>query len=243
MKHLQAAPQRHPRGRPPVRLAITLLFATVAAATAPAVEVSELNFHLGQALIGNGYTKDAEGNSVQGSDVSPLNFAAGFGVQLDVAPFVRFAPTMSLYWQEYLETPDGKVVPTQIETGKQAGELAGTIGVLLSLPYVYELRFSEHLALFAGLSPSLVLRFPVQPIEGSKLDGLYGYFYSEGRFLLPEASVALLYRLNERLRFGLNVRVFFPMHNLWTKYEVKYFDEGIVMPTLELRLTPQGGDR
>ena len=220
----------------PLTLSCTLLFGI--ATVAPALEVSELNIHLGQAWIGNGYTEGADGESVQGSDVSPLNLVGGFGVQLDFTQTVRFAPSAFLYWQEYLETPDGKVVPTQIETGSQAGELAGTLGLLVSLPYVYEWRLSEEFAVLAGASPSLVFRFPAQPIENSELGGLYNYFYSEARFLLPELNGSFLYRVSERVRFGLNLRVFLPVHNLWTQYEVDFFDEAIILPNLELRLTP-----
>lgn len=218
----------------PLTFSCVLLFG--AALAAPALEVSELNLHLGQAWIGNGYTEDADGETVQGSDVSPLNLVGGVAVQLDFAPALRFAPGLFLYRQEYLEPPDGKVVPTQIETGSQAGEIAGTLGLLVSLPYVYEWKLSEELAILAGASPSLVLRFPAQPIENSELGGLYDYFYSEARYLLPELNASFLYRVNERLRFGLNLRAFLPVHNLWTQYEVEFYDEAIILPNLEMRL-------
>lgn len=220
------------------RTALILGLVLSAATATEAVEVGELDFHLGQAWIGNGYTTDADGAPVQGSDVSPLNFAGGFGVDLEFAPRVRFAPTLFLYWQEYLETPDGKVVPTQIETGTAAGELAGTLGLILSMPYIYEWRLSEQFSILAGASPSFVFRLPVSPIEGSELGGLYSYFFSEARFLVPELTGSFLYRVNERLRFGINLRMFFPLHNIWTQYEVEFFDEAIILPNLELRLTP-----
>lgn len=220
------------------RTALILGLLLSAATAAEAVEVGELNVHLGQAWIGNGYTEDADGEPVQGSDVSPLNFAGGFGVDLEFAPRLRFAPTLFFYWQEYLETPDGKVVPTQIETGTAAGEIAGTLGLILSIPYIYEFRLSEETAILTGASPSLVVRLPVQPIEGSELGGLYGYFFSEARFFMPELTASFLYRLSETVRFGLNLRLFMPLHNLWTQYEVEFFDEAIILPNLELRLTP-----
>jgi hypothetical protein len=215
--------------------AFGLLFLLVAT-TLPALQVPELDVHIGSSWIGNGYTEDADGNAVQGSDVSPLNFTAGFGVQMEFAPLVRFAPTLFLYWQEYLETDNGKVVPTQIETGSAVGDLAGSLGLLLSLPYVYEWQLSEELGVMAGFSPSLVFRLPMQPIEGSSLGGLYGYFFSEARFLVPELVGSLLYRVNDSIRFGLNLRLFLPMHNLWTEYEVRFFDEAIIMPNLEVRI-------
>jgi hypothetical protein len=220
------------------RTALILAMLLSAAVAVEAVEVTELDIHLGQVWIGNGYTEDASGEPVQGSDVSPLNFVGGFGVDIEFAPRVRFAPTMLLYWQEYLETPEGKVVPTQIETGTAAGEIAGSLGLVVSIPYVREWRLSEELAVLAGASPSLVFRLPMQPVEGSELGGLYGYFFSEARFLLPEVLGSFLYRINDTVRFGLNVRVFLPVHNLWTKYEVDFYDEAMIMPNLELRLSP-----
>ena len=159
-------------------------------------------------------------------------------MDLEFAPRVRFAPTLFLYWQEYLETPSGKAVPTQIETGTAAGNIAGSLGLILSMPYIYEWSLSEELAILVGASPSVVLRLPAQPIEGSELNGLYEYFFSEARFLQPELMGSFLYRLNETVRFGLNLRVFFPVHNLWTQYEVEFFDEAMILPNLELRLSP-----
>ncbi len=224
--------------RTPARTALILALLLSAAGAANALEVGELNVHLGQAWIGNGYTTDADGEPVQGSDVSPLNFTGGFGVDLEFAPRVRFAPSLFLYWQEYLETPSGKAVPTQIETGTAAGNIAGSLGIVLSMPYIYEWSLSEEFAILAGASPSVVLRLPAQPIEGSDVDGLYEYFFSEARFLQPEVMGSFLYRLNETVRFGLNLRVFFPVHNLWTQYEVDFFDEAMILPNLELRLSP-----
>jgi hypothetical protein len=233
--------KRRPLRRPARRSAQMVFFLCVLLAVAlqaHAFEVSELDFHLGQAWIGNGYTEDADGNSVQGSDVSPLNFTAGFGAQLELAPFVKLAPTLLLYWQEYLETPSGKAVPTQIETGSAAGDLAGSLALLLSVPYVYEWSLNENMAISAGVSPSFVFRLPVRPIEGSEVGGLYGYFFSEARFIVPEILGSFLYRINDTVRFGINLRIFLPVHNLWTKYEVAFFDEAMILPNLELRLTP-----
>ncbi|MFP4373877.1 MAG: hypothetical protein ACLFPO_06090 [Spirochaetaceae bacterium] len=224
--------------RATARTALILALLLSAAGAASALEIGELDLHLGQAWIGNGYTTDADGEPVQGSDVSPLNVTAGFGVDLEFAPRVRFAPTLFFFWQEYLETPSGKAVPTQIETGTAAGEIAGSIGLILSMPYVYEWQLSEDVALLAGASPSVVARLPARPIEGSEVGGLYEYFFSEARFLLPEITGSFLYRLNESLRFGLNLRVFLPLHNLWTQYEVDFYDEAVILPNLELRLTP-----
>jgi hypothetical protein len=230
--------RRRPFRRPIARIGFLLCLLLAAAPQTRAFELSELDFHLGQAWIGNGYTEDADGNSVQGSDVSPLNFTAGFGAQLELAPLVKLAPTLLLYWQEYLETPSGKAVPTQIETGSAAGDLAGSLALLLSVPYVYEWSLNETMAISAGASPSFVFRLPVRPIEGSEVGGLYGYFFSEARFIVPEILGSFLYRINETVRFGINLRIFLPVHNLWTKYEVAFFDEAMILPNLELRLTP-----
>jgi hypothetical protein len=29
-----------------------------------------------------------------------------------------------------------------------------------------------------------------------------------------------------------------PLHNLWTQYEVDFYDEAIILPSLELRISP-----
>ncbi len=128
---------------------------------ATALEFQTLDVNFGQLWIGNAYKEDEAGDPIQGSDVSPLNLAGGVGTLVEIVPGVTLNPAVDFFWQEYLLTESGKVVPTQIETGTAVGPIAGSLGLILSVPYVYSITLSEELELFLGASPSFLLRFPV----------------------------------------------------------------------------------
>lgn len=216
----------------------TLLFA-VALFSAPAVDALEfqtLDVNFGQLWIGNAYKEDEAGDPIQGSDVSPLNLAGGVGTLVEIVPGLTVNPAIDFFWQEYLVTDSGKVVPTQIETGSGVGAIAGTLGIILSVPYVYPITLSDELELFVGASPSFLLRFPLRPIEGSDTGELSSYFYSSGRFFYPELQTKLFYSLTEEVSLGFSLRVFVPVHNLWDEYDVAFWDELMIFPHIAVRI-------
>jgi hypothetical protein len=210
------------------RIVVVILVALVATHTAGAFTVLGIDARLGQGWIGNGYREDSSGNAIQGSDVSPLKLLGGVALPLAMRPGLHLTPALDVYLQEYLATPDGKVVPTQIETGTAAGDLATTLSLILSAPVTREWQLRERLRVGAGGGLSLLLRLPVGPIEGSDTGPLWSYFYSGMRFLYPEAQGTISYELSERVEVGGILRVLFPVHSIWSEYDVPVWDEMMI---------------
>ena len=204
--------------------------------SAGAIEFTSLDVNFGQLWIGNAYKEDAAGDPGQRSDVSPLNLAGGVGSLVEIVPGVLFNPSIDFYWQEYLYTESGKVVPTQIETGTAVGPIAGTLGIILSVPYVYPISLSEELELFLGASPSFLLRFPLRPVEDADTADLTSYFYSSGRFFYPELQAKLFYTLTDSVSLGFSLRIFVPIHNLWDEFDVAFWDELMLLPHIAVRI-------
>lgn len=207
-------------------------------AFAQSIRLDSLDFHLGETLIVNGFTEDAEGEPVQGSDVSPLTFTMGGGARFAFPGGWRAGLSVDLWTQEYLETPQGPVVPTQIETGSAAGEsLAKTIGLVVGLPFFYhwEPPATGDFHFGGGISPSFVFRLPYSGIDGAKPDGVREYYLSEGRFFYPETMLYGEYVLNERLRFGLHIRALWPLYNSWDGEDTAALDEMLLSFLLGVR--------
>jgi hypothetical protein len=209
-----------------------------------AMSLESLEFRAGVLWIGNAYTVDADGDPVQGSDVSPLRFSPGFAARLRVNPYLAFVPGIDFYWQEYLDPDDhDKVVPTQIETGPAVGDLAGTLGVVLSAPLQLDRQVGEAFVLGAGLSPTLAFRLPVIPIEGSEVEGIGSYFISDGRFLYPELQLFGKHVRSDTLRFGVLSRILFPVYNLWVEPSLPFWDEMMIYTTLTIEYVLPGPEQ
>jgi hypothetical protein len=219
--------------------ALLFVLSCVSVPTAGAIEFQTLDVNFGQLWIGNAYKENEAGDPIQGSDVSPLNLAGGVGTLVEIVPGLRLNPAIDFFWQEYLLTESGKVVPTQIETGTAVGPIAGTLGVILSVPYVYSITLSEELELFVGASPSFLLRFPLRPVEGSDTGELSSYFYSSGRFFYPELQTKLFYSLTDDVSLGFSLRIFVPVHNLWDEFDVAFWDELMIYPNIAVRIHSQ----
>ena len=217
----------------------SLLVLALHGAAAQQLSFEGLEFRAGMLWIGNGFTEDGYGNPVQGSDVSPLRFSPGVSALFRLPGVWRFTPGLDFYYQEYLKPKDrpyDKVVPTQIETGSGEGDIAGTFGVLLSLPVGPEFHPAEDWRLAFALSPTLALRFPVIAIEGSETEGLFEYFYSGGRFITPELRARLGYRVSPQLEVGALLRGLYPIANLYAELDdgVEWWDELMVGLTLSI---------
>ncbi len=187
--------------------------------------------------LGNGFTEDAAGEPVQGSDVSPLRFSPGVGMLFRLPGIWRFSPGIDFYYQEYIDLDEyDKVVPTQIETGKGEGDIAGTFGVLLSFPVGVELRPADDWRLELAFSPTLTLRLPLIAIEGSDTGGVFEYFLSDGRFLTPELRTRVGYTVSPQLEVGALLRGLYPVANLYAETEdgVEWWDEMMVGLTLSI---------
>ena len=223
----------------PVAKKVTVLAAfLIVSAHLPAFEYAGFEFHLGQAIILNGYQVDSDGEIVQGSDVSPVRFTVGAGARFAVSESWVLSPSLRFFGQEYLLTESGKAVPTQIETGRQLGPIGGTLGLIVGFPFTWEYAFTEDIVFGLGASPSLLFRIPVVPIDGTEIGDLRSYFVRAGRFLAPELFGSVSYAVSEWTHAVLSIRTTIPVYNLWSEFDVPFWDEMMIVPTLTFRIVP-----
>ena len=215
----------------------SLLILTASGAAAQTLSLEGYEFRAGLLWIGNGFTETDNGEAVHGSEVSPLRFSPGFSLLFRLPGLWRFTPGIDLYYQEYLD-PDSydKVVPTQIETGSGEGDLAGTFGLLFSLPVGIEARTAEGWRLGLAASPTLTFRLPLIAIEGSDTAGLFEYFFASGRFFTPELRMRIGYEITPQLEAAALLRGLYPIANLYADTEpgVAWWDEMMVALTLSI---------
>ncbi len=188
--------------------------------------------------IYNGFTVDAEGEPVQGSDVSPLRMTFGIGADLRLAERHRLEPQIWIYLQEYAALREfDKTVPTQIETGAVVADIANTLSVALSIPWLYSLPWpaSEDWTVALGGGLALIFRIPIQDIDGTDGSAVGGYWI-DGRFVYPQVNVNVDYRLNDRYEIGGGVEWFIPVYNAWAQSEeAPFLDETMVRAGVRLR--------
>ncbi|TVR71931.1 MAG: hypothetical protein EA427_03850 [Spirochaetaceae bacterium] len=217
---------------------LLVLFLGGPVARLPAFELRAFFVTAMPTWIYNGFTRDGEGNNVQGSDVSPLRMTFGGGAEIALNERHRLEPQLWFYLQEYAALRDhDKTVPTQIETGVAVGDIANTLGIALSVPWLYTLpwpnapgwRFS------AGLGAALVFRIPIEEIDGS--DGSeVGSYWISGRFIYPQVSLAADYQLNELYELGAGAEWYIPVYNAWAQeVSAPFLDETMVRLGLRIR--------
>lgn len=188
--------------------------------------------------IYNGFTETDDGTAVQGSDVSPLRFSFGVGMELDLTPRSSLRPEVWLYRQEYIALDEyDAVVPTQIETGSAVGDIADTISLAIELPWVYTLTFPE-LADWAfsghgGLA--LIFRIPIAGIDGTEVGPVASYWIA-GRFLYPYIGLGADYRFADHMTLGADLSWYIPIYNAWDGGEpTGFLDETMLRFGLRVR--------
>ncbi|MFP4644315.1 MAG: hypothetical protein ACLFM0_08160 [Spirochaetales bacterium] len=232
------------------RLFIVILLAFV---TTNDVDALSLDLRGGLVWIGNGYREEYLGRYVEGSDVSPLLTFSGIALHVPLGlsfPWdgqLSVAPGVDLWYKDYAFTGEedvsdersGRAVPTQIETAPQEGrEVAGTLGILLSAPVDVGFPFGDQLVLTTGLSPSVLLRAPINPIEGSDTEKLQDYFYSDLRYLYPELRFGGFWKLSEQLGIHTQLRGFTPVARLLdTEESLPWWDTLMISGQFGLRIT------
>ncbi|SIQ33785.1 hypothetical protein SAMN05920897_10761 [Alkalispirochaeta americana] len=202
-------------------------------------EITALYISAMPTWIYNGFTTDSDGESVQGSDTSPLRMTFGIGLELSLGEKNRLEPNLWVYTQEYAALRDhDKTVPTQIETGSSVGDIANTLGIALSLPWLYTLPWPDHEAwrLSAGGGITLIFRIPLEAIDGSDASPVTEYWIA-GRFFYPHLQAAADYRLTDTLEVGAGLEWYIPAYNLWVdnREDTPFLDETMLRFGLRLR--------
>lgn len=173
--------------------------------------------------------------ALSGSVSSPsLNFNLGAGV---VMPFSRgsrfsFEPSADFYFSNY-EYFGGQPVPTAEEYGS-----AFVLGLLLDSPVVYSLPIGGGFTLGIGVGLCLDVRvaFTIDqdPVKAANTPIMNKYFWDKGRFLTPSSLVRAEYALTDRVAFGFNGKVFWPVYNLWSGEGFSFFDQGLYLVDLSI---------
>ncbi len=236
--------QRLPRILIPIVFTLTAL---------PHIGALSLDVRGGLVWIGNGYRAEYIDRTIEGSDVSPLLTFTGIGMHIPLGlnlPWdghLAVSPGFDVWYKDYAFTgdadfpdeSDGRAVPTQIETGPvEEREVAGTLGFVVSLPLDVGIRITEPLTLIGGLSPSVLLRAPVNPIEGSNTGELLDYFYSDLRFLYPEARFGGVWEMSDRLGIHTQLRGFAPVARFFdTEESLPWWDTVMVSGQVGMRIS------
>lgn len=223
---------------------LTLAPASLSAQTVFGLRISRLFATAMPVWMYNGFTETAEGEPVQGSEVSPIRMSFGAGFELRFTERMSFEPQGWLFMQEYVAlNAYDKTVPTQIETGNQVGDIANTIGLALSVPWVYTLSpaWAENWEFHGSAGLSLIYRIPISGIDGSAA-GPVGRYWIAGRFLYPQLGLAADYRFTNRVQVGAGITWYIPFYNTWGRSEdTPFLDETMLRYGLRVRWYTDAG--
>ncbi|MFP4151957.1 MAG: hypothetical protein ACLFR8_04600 [Alkalispirochaeta sp.] len=216
----------------PTRTTIALLLVLLAVPPVSAqifgIRISQVYLSAMPTWMYNGFTETADGDAVQGSDVSPLRMSFGAGFELRFFDTVSLEPEGWLFMQEYIALDEhDKTVPTQIETGSAVGDIANTIGLGISLPFVYtwEPAWAERWQFDGRAGLGLVYRIPIAGIDGTDA-GPVGLYWIAGRFIYPLFGIAADYQFTDRIQVGIGLDWFVPLYNIWdSDEETPFLDE------------------
>jgi hypothetical protein len=238
LKRSRTRPQSGSRAHRQTRLIqIVLIIAVLTGVTESlhaqifGIRISQLYVSAMPVWIYNGFTQDADGQPVQGSDVSPLRMSYGAGFELRLTETLSVEPEGWLYLQEYISLDAyPTVVPTQIETGSSVGEIARTIGLALSVPVVYTLSpaATPNWQFDGSAGLAFIYRIPIGGIDGSSA-GEVGTYWIAGRFIYPNFGVSADYRFSDRLQVGAGLTWFVPIYNTWGRTVEKPFLDGTML--------------
>ena len=158
-----------------------------------------------------------------------VSFADGY--------FISMEPALDLLWTNYQWYDDRRAVPTEYENDSINN--AFVLGFLIDLPVVASFRINDSFGGSFGLGPSFLLRAAFAGDPNAKDDpelrdnisSILSYFWSEGRWFYPSASLRMNVFLQEGFTFGLGVRGSMPVFNAWTD-DVGFWDHGMLHITL-----------
>ncbi len=177
----------------------------------------KLDFHwiftMGPVLIVNteSYTKSAP---------SPIAFSCGLGMKLMPDNFYSYEPRISFFTNYYLW--DGEnALPAEVEN-----RTATAISFLIDLPVVFNFKKSELHSFEAGAGLALLARYGIlsngvsssdsgaSGDAGGDVNEINSWFWSGMHYLFPEITGAWNFKVNEKLKAGLETHIYFPLGSL-----------------------------
>lgn len=154
---------------------------------------------------------------------SPIVYPFGFGISVYADKFISFQPRLSFFTNYYLYN-DGTAKPAEIEN-----RTATAFSFLIDLPAVFTFDLKHTHFLELGLGAGILARFAIlssgvddseEGESGTVSDDLRAInksFWENANFLYIENSFAYLFRLNEKIKIGPEIRLYIPCGSLFTK--------------------------
>jgi hypothetical protein len=192
------------------KVAVAVICALLAATSASALTLDELDVNFGFIYIG---TMDpaALGPSI----VTPL-----YGVSLPmqiVGPFF-IEPMIEFYSTYYLWTGTA-VAPAAMETGNAKNGFFA-IGSFISFHAGLRWAVSPVITLGGSLGVDFLLRFPAEflmadPNTESDTASPLDWFFTSGRFIYPEMRLFMKWQATDAVGLVVNARAWYPLYQLW----------------------------
>jgi hypothetical protein len=192
------------------KVAAAVIGALLAAASASALTVDELDVNFGFIYIGT-----ADPSALGPSIVTPL-YGVSLPIQL-VGPFF-VEPVIEFYSTYYMWTGTA-VAPAAMETGN-VNNAFFAIGSLISLQAGVRWPVSRVITLGGALGVDFLLRFPAEflmadPNTTSDTSSPLAWFYQSGRFVYPEVRLFMKWQATEAVGLVVNLRAWYPLYQLW----------------------------
>ena len=161
------------------------------------------------------------------SDAMHVLPSPGAGLALNV--FGRLPINLEITLDLYLATYGYSYVLNRAVPRAWENRSAAVIGQVLGSQVSYFYRFKRvpiTFRAYGGLAMDIRIIFKawdlnsaLDPIDEIRREtkAVSRYFWSGVRWLLPMIGIGADYDLNEKLRLGLDFRIWFPMYRMWTK--------------------------
>ena len=161
-----------------------------------------------------------------------FNFGAGISLPFSAVPELAFAPSGDIYYYNAEYSDSGQPVATD-----ETFSSAFVLGLILNAPVVYSYSITDKISLSAGLGLAFDIRAAIttDSQKAANTELMNTYFWDQGRFFMPSTSARFEYKLTERVGFGFNGRVLWPIYNWWTGEGLGFFDQAKYLINLVVR--------
>jgi hypothetical protein len=168
-----------------------------------------------------------------------LTYFLGIGVPFEINSFFSWEPALDIYLGDY-QWSEGYARALATDNAYRE---SFTLAFLVQSPFVFELpigldwnlglgvgpAFNFRLALIASLTAAETITYAPNVAK------IGAYFYSAGRWFMPETFFRVTYRLTQRVNFAFSAIAFWPFFDLWVNPALA-LDEGIFGGELRVRV-------
>ena len=157
------------------------------------------------------------------SDPTPILPSLGFGVSCPFNNIFRAELTLDFYLTHYgYSDVLNRAIPNAIEN-----RTSRVIGSLLAFQAAGYFNVNSFMTIRAFAGPAIDMRIVLVAAGLSdeldqmddirrQTDLVRNYFWSKGRWFMPVAGAGLDFKVNPRVKLGLDLRSWIPVYRLWT---------------------------